>query len=56
MKSAKHTQELDVDFIQSKPLTEKEEKELSEFIQKLNAKNNIKKILKRKLAKQLATV
>ncbi len=31
-------EELDVDFIQSKPLTPKEEKELSEFIQKLKDK------------------
>ncbi len=33
MKSKK--QELDVDFIQSKPLTEAEEKALSEYIKKL---------------------
>ena len=30
--------ELDVDFIQSRPLTQKEEKELSEFIKKLKDK------------------
>ena len=30
--------ELDVDFIQSKPLTKIEEKELSEFIKKLKSK------------------
>ena len=33
-------QELDVDFIQSKTLTKKEEKELSEFIRKLKNKKN----------------
>jgi len=33
-------QELDVDFIQSRPLTQKEEKELSEFIKKLKDKKN----------------
>lgn len=32
--------ELDVDFIQSKPLTQKEEKELSEFIKKLKDKKS----------------
>ncbi len=31
-------EELDVDFIQSRPLTQKEEKELSEFIKKLKDK------------------
>lgn len=31
-------QELDVDVIQSRPLTKKEEKELSEFIKKLKGK------------------
>ena len=30
--------ELDVDFIQSKPLTKVEEKELSEYIKKLKSK------------------
>ncbi|CAN5365351.1 hypothetical protein BH10BAC1_BH10BAC1_01670 [soil metagenome] len=33
-------QELDVDIIQSGPLTKKEEKELSEFIKKLNDKKS----------------
>ena len=32
-------QELDVDFIQSKPLTKEEEKKLSEIIKKLKNKN-----------------
>jgi len=36
MKSKK--QELDVDFIQSKPLTEAEEKALSEYIRQLKGK------------------
>ncbi len=37
-------QELDVDFIQSRPLTQQEEKELSEFIKKRkNKKNKYKK-------------
>lgn len=31
-------EELDVDYIQSRPLTKKEEKELSEFIKKLKDK------------------
>lgn len=34
MKSNKEKNELDVDFIQSRPLTQKEEKELSAFIKK----------------------
>lgn len=33
-------EELDVDFIQSRPLTQKEEKELSEFIKKLKNKKS----------------
>lgn len=33
-------EELDVDFIQSRPLTQKEEKELSEFIKKLKDKKS----------------
>ncbi len=44
MKSKK--QELDVDFIQSKPLTEAEEKALSQYIKKLKdgkKKSNSKK-------------
>lgn len=40
--------ELDVDFIQSKPLTEEQEKKLSEYIQKL--KNKRKKSLHKKAA------
>jgi hypothetical protein len=31
--------ELDVDFIQSRPLTKEEQKKLSEYIQKLKDKN-----------------
>jgi hypothetical protein len=48
MKSTKHSDELDVDFIQSRPLTEKEQKDLSAFIQKLKTKNKGKKFLKNK--------
>jgi hypothetical protein len=45
MKSKRDKNELDVDFIQSRPLTEKEEKELSAFIKKMK-ENNAKKKLK----------
>jgi hypothetical protein len=45
MKSKKNKKELDVDFIQSRPLTEKEEKELSAFIKKMK-ENTTKKKLK----------
>lgn len=45
MKSKRDKNELDVDFIQSRPLTEKEEKELSTFIKKMK-ENNAKKKLK----------
>lgn len=38
MKTKNKSVELDVDFIQSKPLTPEEEKELSEYIQKLKDK------------------
>ncbi len=38
--------ELDVDFIQSKPLTKQQEKELSEFIQKLKNKSQKSKAKK----------
>lgn len=41
-------QELDVDFIQSRPLTKEEEKNLSEYIQKL--KNKKKKSTHKKAA------
>ena len=34
----KKTKELDVDFIQSKPLTKDEEQKLSEYIKKLKEK------------------
>ena len=33
-------QELDVDFIQSRPLTKEEEKKLSEYIKKAKSKKN----------------
>ncbi len=39
MKRIKHTDDLDIDFIKSKPMTEKEAKELSEFIKKLKEKS-----------------
>ena len=39
----KKTQELDVDFIQSKPLTKDEEQKLSEYIKKLKEKTANKK-------------
>jgi hypothetical protein len=45
MKSKRDKNEFDVDFIQSRPLTEKEEKELSAFIKKMK-ENNAKKKLK----------
>jgi hypothetical protein len=35
----KKSNHLDVDFIQSRPLTKSEEKGLSEFIKKLKSKN-----------------
>ena len=38
MKTKNKSVELDVDFIQSRPLTPEEEKELSEYIQKLKDK------------------
>jgi len=38
MKKSNKKIELDVDFIQSKPLTKEEQKALSEFIKKLKAK------------------
>jgi hypothetical protein len=43
MKKVKDKKELDVDFIQSKPLTDEEQKALSEFIKKLKTKKQIKK-------------
>jgi hypothetical protein len=43
MKAKKIKTELDVDFIQSRPLTEKEEKELSAFIKKLKESSAKKK-------------
>jgi hypothetical protein len=45
MKPKRDKNELDVDFIESRPLTEKEEKELSAFIKK-TIENNAKKKLK----------
>jgi hypothetical protein len=44
MKATKEKNELDVDFIQSRPLTEKEEKELSAFIKKRKEDNANKKL------------
>jgi hypothetical protein len=41
-------QELDVDFIQSRPLTKEEEKNLSEYIKK--QKNKTKKLVQKKAA------
>ncbi|MBK7311736.1 MAG: hypothetical protein IPI93_13420 [Sphingobacteriaceae bacterium] len=38
MKKSNKKNELDVDFIQSKPLTKEEQKSLSKFIKKLKAK------------------
>lgn len=38
----KRSQELDVDFIQSRPLTKEEERKLSEFIKKRKAKKGKK--------------
>ena len=43
MKAKKIKTELDVDYIQSRPLTEKEEKELSAFIKKLKESGSKKK-------------
>lgn len=40
----KKTQELDVDFIQSRPLTKDEEQKLSEYIKKLKEKTTSKKV------------
>ena len=39
MKTLQNKNELDVDFIQSRPLTEEEQLELSEFIKKMKEKN-----------------
>lgn len=43
MKKLHSKNELDVDFIQTKPLTKGEEKALSEFIKKLKSKKRITK-------------
>jgi F0F1-type ATP synthase delta subunit len=43
MKKSYKKNELDVDFIQSKPLTKKEQQALSEFIKKLKNKKRIVK-------------
>lgn len=45
MKSNKTKKELDVDFIQSRPLSNEEEKELSAFIKKIKGRNAKKKTL-----------
>ena len=43
MKKLQPKNELDVDFIQSKPLTKEEEKAVSEFIKKLKTKKRTTK-------------
>ncbi len=43
MKKTHSKKELDVDFIQSRPLTKDEEKALSEFIKKLKTKKRASK-------------
>jgi hypothetical protein len=43
MKKPHTKNELDVDFIQSRPLTKEEEKSLSEFIKKLKSKKRTTK-------------
>jgi hypothetical protein len=40
VKKSNHKTELDVDFIESKPLSKEEEKALSEFIKKLKSKKH----------------
>ena len=40
MKKVSKNNELDVDFIESKPLSKEEKLALSEFIKKLKSKNN----------------
>lgn len=44
MKSAKSKNQLDVDFIESRPLTEQEQRELSAFIKKLKERKSKKKL------------
>jgi len=51
----KKSNELEVDFIKSNPLTEKERSELSAFIQKLKSKSGKKKMLKHKSHKKPVT-
>lgn len=53
--SMKKSNELEVDFIKSNPLTEKERSELSAFIQKLKSKSGKKKMLKHKSHKKPVT-
>ena len=55
MQTTKHINELDVDFIISKPLTEKEKLELSNFITKLKLKNK-RKIISKKATSNKLTV
>ena len=50
MKTTKKSKELDVDFIKSEPLTEKEKKELSAFIKELKSKNEKKHKSHKKIA------
>lgn len=43
MKKSKAHKELDVDFIQSRPLSKKEEKALSDYIKKLKSRKKPRK-------------
>ncbi|MBI2270016.1 MAG: hypothetical protein HYU69_06600 [Bacteroidetes bacterium] len=54
MKSIKNSPELDVDFIQSKPLSKTEELALSDFIKKLKSRTKVKHLTPRKSRKRIA--
>jgi hypothetical protein len=54
MKSKKKSSELDVDYIQSKPLTKAEALALSAFIKKLKSQNKVDSVSSRKIKKQIA--
>ncbi len=54
MKSSKKSKELDVDFIQSKPLTKSEEIALSAFIKKIKSRNKTHNLSNRKVKDQIA--
>lgn len=54
MKSVKNSPELDIDYIQSKPLTKAEAIALSEFIKKLKSRSKIKHLSHRKSRKRIA--